>query len=99
MRKGTTPTHTFILPITGDTIKGVEVTYSQNQKVVLQKDIDDCTIDGNVLSVTLTQLETFEFADGMNVEIQVRVLDEDDNVFASNIMCVPCHRCLSDEVL
>lgn len=99
MRKGTTPTHTFVLPITADTIKNIEITYSQNNEIVLQKDIYDCTIEGNVVSVTLSQLETFAFADNVNVEIQVRALDHTDHVLASTISSVSLERCLSDEVL
>lgn len=100
MRKGTTPTHTFELPVAMvNAIKSVEVTYSQNKQIVLQKDTWDCIIDGNVVSVTLSQLDTFKFRDDVNVEIQVRVLDNAGNAFASSIMCVSCERCLSDEVL
>ena len=100
MKKGTTPTHTFELPeAVVNTIRDVEITYSQNRRVILQKDMYDCTIEGNIISVTLTQADTFKFMDDVNVEIQVRVLDDAENVFASNIMCVSCERCLSDEVL
>lgn len=100
MRKGTTPTHVFEVPSAmAGNIRSVEITYSQKRQIVLQKDTYDCTISGNTISVTLTQLDTFKFIDDINVEIQVRVLDNADNAFASNIMCVSCDRCLSEEVL
>ena len=99
MKVGTTPTHSFTLPIGEDRIRSVEITYCQNGEVVLQKYTDDCTINENIVSVTLSQMDTFEFMGGVNVETQIRVLDIDDNTFASNIVCVPCERCLSTEVL
>lgn len=100
MKKGGTPIHTFEIPpeLVGN-IKSVEITYSQKKQIILQKNTEDCTINENIISVTLTQLDTFRFTDDVNVEIQVRILDEAGNVFPSNIMCVSCDRCLSNEVL
>ncbi len=99
MRIGTTPTHTFTIPINADIVKVVEVTYCQSGKIVLQKHTDDCVLEGNRISTTLTQEDTFRFDDKTNVEIQVRVLDLAGAVFASNIMCVDAERCLSKDVL
>lgn len=99
MRKGGTPTHTFELPTTLVDIKNVEITYAQNKQVVLRKSTSDCTVTDNQISVTLTQEDTFRFTDGVTVEIQLRLLDNVDHVFISNIMRVSCDRCLSDEVL
>ena len=99
MRRGSTPTHSFVLPMGEDDIKKVEITYCQDGKIVLQKGLYQSTIEGNVLSVTLSQADTFEFAENTSVEIQVRVLTNDDCVFVSNILCVPCDKCLSSEVL
>ena len=99
MRIGTTPTHKFTLPFSTEMIDTVEITYCQNKKVVLQKYNRDCTMSGNTVSVTLTQEDTFEFAEGVNVEIQIRVVTTDDTALASDIVKVSCQRCLSEEVL
>lgn len=99
MRIGTTPTHTFTLPFDTEIVRAVEITYSQNGKVVLQKDERCCTLDGNTISTKLSQVDTFEFDECVNVEIQIRVLDYNDQAFASDIMCISCGRCLSSEVL
>ena len=99
MKIGTTPTHTFTLPVGEDSIKSIEITYSQNGKIVLQKYTRNCTITGNTASVTLSQLDTFEFKGGVNVEIQIRVLDKGNKVFSSDVMCISCDKCLSTEVL
>lgn len=99
MRIGTTPTHQFTLPFDVETLLALEITYSQDNQVVLQKREQDCTMEGNMVSVTLSQEETFGFDEYMNVEIQLRVLTTGNNVFSSDIFNVSCKRCLSDEVL
>lgn len=99
MRIGTTPTHKFTIPINTDVVKEVEVTYCQANKIILQKHIGDCQLEGNAIKTTLSQEDTFLFDEKQNVEIQVRVLDLNGAAFASNIMCVDAKRCLSKEVL
>lgn len=99
MIKGTTPTHIFALPIDTAMIKTAEITYVQNGVIKLRKSLADCEIDNNDLSVKLTQEDTFLFADGSCVEIQLRVLTLSGDVLASNIMRVHCNKCLSCEVL
>lgn len=98
MRTGTTPTHVFTMPFGVDMIKELEITYAQNGKTVLTKYKEDCVLEGNTVSVTLTQQDTFEFGSS-NVSIQVRVLTLDDNALASDIITIRCERCLSNEVL
>ena len=99
MKIGGTPTHKFVLPFFVEDINEVEITYQQNEKVILQKHKDDCELDGKTISVTLTQDETFEFSHEEHAEIQLRVLTKGGDVHVSNIIRVDCKRCLSDEVL
>jgi iron-sulfur cluster repair protein YtfE (RIC family) len=99
MRIGTTPTHTFQIPINAEMVKSVEITYCQGGEIILQKYTEDCTIEGNTISTTLTQEDTFEFNDKINVEIQVRILDFTGAAMASNIMTVDVKKCLSKDVL
>lgn len=99
MKRGTTPTHQFGLPFSVDLIDEVEITYCQSGKEVLKKYKNHCTLDGETVSTTLSQDDTFSFAEGVNVEIQIRVLTTDGVALASDIMCVSCKRCLSEEVL
>ena len=98
MKRGTTPTHRFVLPFPLDEIEEVEITYCQNKREILKKYKENCTLKGRTISTTLTQEDTFEFQEGI-VEIQIRVKTNDDTTFASDIMKVSCRRCLSDEVL
>lgn len=99
MKRGTTPTHEFVLPFSVDNIDDVEITYCQNGKEILKKYADQCTMDGKTISLKLSQDETFAFDENVNVEIQLRVLTKGEDVLASDIFTVSCKRCLSDEVL
>jgi hypothetical protein len=99
MRRGTTPTHTFTLPFNVDLIEDVEITYHQSGKEILQKGTRDCVLNDKTVSVTLTQDDTFNFTDNINVEIQIRVQTNSGEVLASNIFRVSCEKCLSEEVL
>lgn len=99
MRIGSTPTHRFILPFSEEEFSALEITYSQHRCVVLQKNERECVIEGNTVQVKLSQEETFEFKADVNVEIQIRVVASNGEVFVSDIFTVSCDRCLSDEVL
>lgn len=61
MRRGNTPTHTFTAPfdILPDT--AVRIVYAQNDRVVLERTTESCTIDGNKIIVDLSQEETLLF--------------------------------------
>lgn len=99
MKRGTTPTHKFVLPFSVDMVEDAEVTYCQNRKEVLRKQATDCSMDGNTIQLKLTQDETFLFAENTNVEIQLRVLTKGKDCLASDVFTVSCSRCLSCEVL
>lgn len=99
MVKGTTPTHIFELPFDSSSVSKVKIVYTQNNKVILTKRNEDVTFDGNYISLKLTQEETFLFDHSRSVQIQVRVLDNDNVALASTIMSVSVDKCLDDEVL
>ncbi len=104
MRRGTTPTHEFEIIIDGtpldlDLIDEVEIVYCQHGIEVLKKNKSMCSISGNIISVTLTQEETFLFTEFAVIEVQVRVLTNLGTVPACEILKLNCERCLSGEVL
>lgn len=99
MIRGTTPTHEFVLPFPCEMVKTVQIIYAQNDTVILEKENNDCTMNGNVVSVKLTQEDTFSFSEDSCVEVQIRVLTCDGDVLASHIMRVSCDECLYDGVL
>ena len=99
MKLGSTPKHEFALPFDVSLVKEFKVTYKQNGKIILEKYLDDFVIDGNTLSVTLTQEETFLFAGGVKIELQARVLTMSGDALSSDIRIIPAERCLDREVL
>lgn len=99
MKRGTTPTHEFYLEFGTDMLKAVEITYKQNDVIVLQKHIEDCTLEDNKITCKLTQEDTFKFDEESCVEVQLRVLTIGEDVLASDVVRVCCDECLSEEVL
>ena len=99
MIRGTTPTHIFTTDID---LRGAAVlflTYKQNQAKVLEKNIEDVTIEEDKITVTLTQQETLMFNTTMRVEMQIRVRFPDGSALASDIMHAPVERILKGGVI
>ena len=74
MYRGTTPTFSFVLPIACNQITALNICFAQQEQVVLEKTLADCTVSENTVSVRLTEEETlaFDSKKGM-VEVQLRV--------------------------
>lgn len=98
MIRGTTPTHTYHMPFDTALIDKIKITYAQNGVVVLTKEKADCKIDGNAVTVRLTQEDTLKF-DASRVQIQVRVLTTGGDALASDIVTKPCKDVLEGGVL
>ena len=99
MRRGTTPTHTFTLPITVENCSQIRIIYSQRGKVLLKKNKEDMELDGYTVKTKLTQAETMKFDDKELVEIQVRAITWDDDSLVSDVFTRRVGRLLDDEVL
>ena len=99
MIRGTTPTHTFTLPIETSTIKEALVTYAQKENVLFEKSTEDCTMSENKITVVLTQEETFKFDCKSSAQVQLRVLTTEGKAMASDVLIVPVETCLSKVVL
>ena len=86
IRQKTTPTHTFTLPEDFDPsiISVLEISYRQNQRVVLIKGLSDVTIDGRVIRLNLTQAETLSFDSKSPVSVQVAILTNSNNALLSD---------------
>ena len=99
MRLGSTPKHEFTLPLDTSLVDKFKVTYKQNGKIILEKYLEDFDVSGNKLFVTLTQEETFLFTEGVNVEVQARVLTVGGDALPSDIRIITAEKCLDREVL
>ena len=99
MYRGTTPTLTFTLPFESHRITGLNLSFAQQEQVLLEKTLPDCVAEGNTLQVTLTEAETLLFDDqkGM-VEMQLRVGCGKSRM-ASKVMRICVERILKDGCL
>lgn len=120
--RGTTPYHSFTLPLSKDEIAELYVTYWQNGEVVLEKSLSDVTfkeidssngfitdtntgdelgsnnlnpeeeeVKGCQATIHLTQEDTLSFkfypaAEKNITAIQIRVLDNDGEAYASEVI-------------
>lgn len=96
---GTTPTHTFNVPIDTSSIKVIRVIYKQGDKVVMVKTKDDCTFGDKKVMVKLTQEDTFKFDHKSPVKIQLRILTLDGTALASIPKSVGITECFEDVVM
>lgn len=99
MIRGTTPTLEFTLPFDTGLLAEAWVTVSQLKREVFTKELEECSRDGNKLSVTLTQEETLKLECSHKTEIQVRVRTADGTALASQIIAVNTERILRDGVI
>ena len=100
MRRATTPTHIFNLPDTVDvsTITGVLITYTQCGNKILEKTLDDLTIDAqnNALTLNLTQQESDLFAPGKAL-IQLRAKTNANKALVSQMIWLTVKPVLNSE--
>lgn len=98
MIRGTTPTLEFVLPFETSLLAEAYVTLSQSDGVVLDKPLSECTLDGNKMTVKLTQEDTLKLKTGL-VEVQIRAKTIDGDVIASDIILTSAQKILKDGVI
>lgn len=99
MIKGTTPTHTFSIPVEADMVKEAMIIYAQDDNEVFRKETAECEMNGKTISVTLSQEETLMFNHARNVQIQIRLLTIEGAALASHIIVVSVGKVLCEEVI
>lgn len=95
---GTTPIHRIEIPLDTSLLKRARFVYHQWGKEVLRKEDEDVQMKDNILSVSLSQEETFLF-DCTPVILQVRVKDLNDKVLKTKPIVINVDDCLDREVL
>ena len=55
--RGTTPYHTFIVPMTSESIDEIYITYLQNNEVILDKDKTNVTIEDAISETQNSEIE------------------------------------------
>ena len=82
MYRFTTPTLVFRLPISTELLDQAIVTLYQTN-VLIEKSLDQMTLEDNILKVQLTQEETGQLRGYNNCLIQLRVRCKDGSAFVS----------------
>lgn len=99
MRRGTTPTLTFILPFDAGSITALSIAFAQGGKLILEKGLEDCAASGTKLILELSEADTLAFSnDELYVEIQLRAGIGSRRI-ASHIIHTTCSRILRDGFL
>lgn len=98
MRRGTTQNLTFTLPEELE-IETMYITFFQGNKAVLEKSLDDCEVDGNVVTLFLSQEDTLKFSAPKNLYIQLRIRDKYGNAVASDLVQTEAEIILKDGVI
>lgn len=99
MRRGTTPTHIFKTKVDLRSVDAIFMTYKQEGRVIVEKTIDDITIEEEQLSLTLTQADTLGFSTIGDVEIQCRAKFPDGAAVASQVIKVPVGKILKEGII
>lgn len=98
MRQGTTPTiQITINEIDFNEMQNIYVVFEQNG-YILKKESSDLNIEGNIISVLLTQEETLNFKEG-TCNIQLRMITKGGVAIASPIKTTKVYRVLNKEVI
>lgn len=96
---GTTPTHIFKIPFDTSQLKEIRISYAQDDEVIVEKNTSDCILEGDKITVTLSQEDTLKFSHRKAVELQLKVLTVDGCVLANNVIRVRVEEILNKEVL
>ena len=83
MIRGTTPTHTWVLPFDASLLKEVSITYMQNDEIIVKKTDEYCKTDGNKLSITLTQEDTLKLEAKVKATVQLKAMTASGTVMAT----------------
>ena len=98
MRQGTTATiQITINDIDLNEMQNIYVVFEQNG-YILKKESSDLDIEGNVISVSLSQEETLNFKEG-TCNIQLRMITKGGVAIASPIKTTKVYRVLNKEVI
>lgn len=98
MRRGTTQELTFELP-EEISVAALYITFTQKGETVLEKTLDDVTIDRTTITLPLTQEDTLKLSAPHAVYIQLRIRDTLGNAIASEIIRTDVKAILKDGVI
>ena len=71
----TTPKHTFRFGWSASLFTKVRIVYKQDDIVVLEKELNDCVVDGNSLILRLSQEDTAKFKNNIKRNFYTHNID------------------------
>lgn len=105
MYRGTTPTLTFVLPFEANKLQKLSIAfaqkktpYAQDATLIFEKEIAQCGMKENVVTLELSETDTLALDCHYDVEIQLRAAMNGKSM-ASDIYTVPVERILKDGCL
>lgn len=99
IHKGCTEIHIFKFPFSASDVKSTYITYKEDDKLIIEKALGDCTFGDGIVSVNLSQEDTLKFSDDAIVKVQIRVKFTNDKTTKSNIMETYTDSVLKDGVI
>lgn len=77
--RGTTPYHTFVLPMASSQIEQIYVTYLQNNQVILDKGLSDITLTDNEIDTDNASVEPLDSGEdvGATTTVTIHLSQED----------------------
>ncbi len=99
MRRGTTPTHVFKVPVDLRPAEVVYMTYKQGGKTKIEKTKEEMEITEDEIRLDLTQEETLALSTIGDVEIECRARYGDGKAIASCILKVPVRKILKEGII
>ncbi|MBR5367002.1 MAG: hypothetical protein IK132_12225 [Clostridia bacterium] len=96
--RGTTPTHTFRVPIDLTSAAVLKVYYKQGYEVLVEKEKPDLVVTPSTITVQLTQEETLRFADGQ-IKMQIRAKMPNGKAVKSKVKTTSADELLKNEVI
>lgn len=99
MYRASTPECSWDLGTDAASLDSIKITFKQAGIIVLEKDKEDLTCDGNTVSFTMTQEETKAFKAFRPANVQIRIKTTEGKVIDSTIDTFNIEKVLNDEVL
>lgn len=95
---GSTPTHKFFLPFNTNVIKAVLISYAQKHKVVLRKRTAECNFEDKIISLKLSEKDTFCIDDAIpSVDVQIKIKLITGDVIVSRPIRISVQECFDEE--
>lgn len=95
--QGTTPTQVFELPFSTQELVSATVTYSQCGSIKVKKKTTQCIFENNYIITSLSQKESLLFIPEKTVKVQLKVLTQGGQVFASPLYLLGVEEVLDKE--